>query len=64
MEILLSAISNAAMSSLLNTPPLSGHACIAYIDVATKTEVTSKKTTKEEEKQILQKWAKEMMEPF
>lgn len=64
LETLLPAISNAVMSSLPNTLPLSGHVYIAYIDVAAKINVTSKKTTKEEEKQIPQKWAKEMIELF
>lgn len=63
-EALLPATFNAAISSSPNILPLSGHACIPYIDVAAKIKVTSKKTTKEEEKQIFQRQAKEMMELF
>lgn len=52
LNVLQSATPNSAMSSLPNISPSSTCACAAYIDVADKTETTSKKTAKEKKKAI------------
>lgn len=49
----LSAAPNFVLSSSPGTPPLSTRAYAAFINVATKTESTSKVAAKEQEKVIL-----------
>ncbi len=43
----LPVTSDSALSSPPGTPPLNARACAAFIDMATKTEPTSKAVTKE-----------------
>lgn len=58
----LPSASNSAMSLLSNTTLPNTYVCTIYINVAAKTKATSKKTTKEKKKIILQNRAKDIVE--